>query len=107
MKHRKAEGFMDQALERLAVLAGNLSEEETSLKVKCLLKVKPSAFMVTFSVFILKSYKNIIVKDSICSTFNSGSMLRENFLHFSMLLRCWYFDHNRNESFLIQNIIQC
>lgn len=39
MKHTKAEGNMDDALEQLAVLARQLLEDETSLKVKCLLKV--------------------------------------------------------------------
>ena len=39
VKHRKALGEMDQALEDLTVLAAGLPQEETSLKVKCLLKV--------------------------------------------------------------------
>lgn len=41
MKHRKAVGDMEQALVDLAELTGVLPEEETSLKVKCLLKVRP------------------------------------------------------------------
>lgn len=39
MKHRKAEGSMTDALRELSRLANDLSEDETSLKVKCLLKV--------------------------------------------------------------------
>ena len=39
VKHRKAEGKMAEALRELSRLANDLSEDETSLKVKCLLKV--------------------------------------------------------------------
>lgn len=39
VKHQKAEGLMDRALTDLADLARELSGDETSLKVKCLLKV--------------------------------------------------------------------
>lgn len=40
IKNHKAQGWMRQAQEELDVLVDNLSTEETSLKVKCLLKVR-------------------------------------------------------------------
>lgn len=40
VKHRKAEGKMGEALKELSKLAARLPEDETSLKVKCLLKVR-------------------------------------------------------------------
>ena len=46
MKHQKAEGLMDQALVDLGRLAHELSGDETSLKVKCLLKVILSHYVV-------------------------------------------------------------
>lgn len=41
---------MDDALEQLALLAAQLSEDETSLKVKCLLKVTVHTFRQYFGM---------------------------------------------------------
>lgn len=42
VKQRKAQGNMHEALRDLSALAAELSEQENTLKVKCLLKVRKS-----------------------------------------------------------------